>query len=162
VVAKPDVLTAFARRARYFNPFAGSPVCRAAGLAVIDVIERERLMANALSVGSDIIDGLKALAAEYPSTALFICVDFVKDRDSRQPAPRKPSGSSTACGRSTPDQPSGADGHMLKISAAAVLHGERRSVSRRTAGCARLYLDLVKNENSTMKSVAASDVDITY
>lgn len=36
----------------YFNTFGGNPVCAAAGLAVLDVLERENLQKNATDVGN--------------------------------------------------------------------------------------------------------------
>src|SRR5690606_35971191 len=43
VVARPELLTEFATEARYFNTFGGNPVCCAAALATLTVIEEEGL-----------------------------------------------------------------------------------------------------------------------
>jgi 4-aminobutyrate aminotransferase-like enzyme len=93
LIAKPEVLQDFATRARYFNTFGGNPVCCAAGLAVLEVIEGERLMENAHSVGGYMKQGLAELAKRYPSigqvrgAGFFIGVDLVKDRETQKPDP---------------------------------------------------------------------------
>jgi 4-aminobutyrate aminotransferase-like enzyme len=93
VVARPELLEEFGRGARYFNTFAGNPVSCAAALAVLDVIERESLLANAATVGNLLFQGLKAIAKHTPTISdvrgagLFLGVEFVTDRTSRLPAP---------------------------------------------------------------------------
>jgi 4-aminobutyrate aminotransferase-like enzyme len=91
LVAQPEVLADFALRARYFNTFGGNPVSCAAGLAVLEVIENEQLMANAKTVGQYMKKGLESLADRYPSigevrgAGFFIGTDLVRDRGGRQP-----------------------------------------------------------------------------
>ena len=93
LIAKPEVLQDFALRARYFNTFGGNPVCCAAGLAVLEVMENEQLMQNAKSVGSYMKQGLAELARQYTSigqvrgAGFFIGVDLVKDQESHEPDP---------------------------------------------------------------------------
>jgi 4-aminobutyrate aminotransferase-like enzyme len=93
VVAKPTVLEDFSKRARYFNTFGGNPVSCAAGLAVLEVIENERLMANAEDVGCYLREGLNKLASlnssigEIRGAGLFIGMDLVEDQKSRAPNP---------------------------------------------------------------------------
>jgi 4-aminobutyrate aminotransferase-like enzyme len=93
VVARPDVLSDFAAKARYFNTFGGNPVSCAAGLAVLDVIAEEKLQRNALDVGNYIMGGLRRLAQEHDcigdvrGAGLFIGADFVRDRETKVPAP---------------------------------------------------------------------------
>ncbi len=41
MVAQPHILEVFGKRTRYFNTFGGNPVSRAAGMAVLEVIERK-------------------------------------------------------------------------------------------------------------------------
>jgi 4-aminobutyrate aminotransferase-like enzyme len=91
LIAKPELLTEFARSTRYFNTFGGNPVCCAAALAVLDVIADEGLQENARVVGAYLQDGLRALAAkdarigEVRGAGLFIGVDLVRDGASREP-----------------------------------------------------------------------------
>jgi 4-aminobutyrate aminotransferase-like enzyme len=93
LVAKPEVLADFALRARYFNTFGGNPVSCAAGLAVLEVMEEESLMANAEVVGRYMKQGLESLAERFSAigevrgVGLFIGADLVKDRERREPDP---------------------------------------------------------------------------
>jgi 4-aminobutyrate aminotransferase-like enzyme len=90
VVARPDLMRQFASGAGYFNTFGGSPVAAAAGLAVLDVLERESLMANADAVGRYLRDGLSRIAAQHSSIAavrgagLYLGVEF---HEAGRPAP---------------------------------------------------------------------------
>jgi len=66
VVARRDVVDAFYANDRYFNTFAGNPVSCAIGCAVLDVVENEKLQANALRVGTDLKRRLLALRKRHP------------------------------------------------------------------------------------------------
>lgn len=91
VITRPDLLESFASQALYFNTFAGNPVSAAVGLAVLDVLEDEALMANARSVGAYIQTRLDDLADRHPMVAsvrgqgLFFGLELV-DPASRLPA----------------------------------------------------------------------------
>lgn len=93
VVAKHEVLTRFAETARYFNTFGGNPVCCAAAMAVLEVIENENLQQNSRIVGEYLRSGLRELASRYPvigdvrGAGLFIGAEFVKDPESKEPNP---------------------------------------------------------------------------
>lgn len=93
VITTPDIAAAFARRFGYFNTFAGNPVSAAAGLAVLDVVERENLLANAAAAGAALAAGLARLAERHPvigdtrGKGLFRGVELVRDRATGQPAP---------------------------------------------------------------------------
>jgi 4-aminobutyrate aminotransferase-like enzyme len=92
IVARRELVDEFAGHGRYFNTFGGNPVSCAAGLAVLDVIEGERLQQNALEVGARIVDGLWQLADRHEcigdvrGTGLFLALELVMDRDERTPA----------------------------------------------------------------------------
>jgi len=96
VVATRRVSDAFAAGPEYFNTFGGNPVCAAAGLAVLEAIERDGLRANAAATGQWLRAALQALRAEEAShgavvgdvrgAGLFIGVEFVRERASREPA----------------------------------------------------------------------------
>jgi len=92
LAVRSDVLAAFARESRYFNTFGGNPVSMAAGNAVLDVIEREGLLANAQKVGAHLRAALKGLAAKHPligdvrGAGLFVGVELVGDRATKSPA----------------------------------------------------------------------------
>lgn len=92
LAVRPDVLAAFGRECRYFNTFGGNPVSMAAGMAVLDVIEREGLMTNAQRVGSHLRHRLRELAQRHAligdvrGAGLFTGVELVADRAARTPA----------------------------------------------------------------------------
>jgi putrescine aminotransferase len=70
--------------------FQGHPVACALGLATIDIIEREGLLANALSIGDWLRTGL-APAAEFPTVGdirvegSLAAVELVSDKETRIP-----------------------------------------------------------------------------
>jgi len=92
VVTRRDIVEEFSKRAHYFNTFGGNPVSCAAGLAVLDIIEREELQQNALNVGQYLVDGLWRLAEDHDcigdvrGSGLFIALELVSDREARTPA----------------------------------------------------------------------------
>jgi len=71
------------------NTYGGNPVACAAGLATIDLIEKE-YMANAANVGEYALDALEEIKARHPSVGdvrgigLMIGVEFVKDRETKE------------------------------------------------------------------------------
>jgi len=92
VVAQPEYLQRFASIARYFNTFGGNPVSCAAGMAVLDVIEKECLQQNAAKTGQLLINGLNTLAKRFPvignvrGSGLFIGAELVRDSSTQAPA----------------------------------------------------------------------------
>jgi acetylornithine/succinyldiaminopimelate/putrescine aminotransferase len=69
VMAPRDVLRRFAAEPPFshITTFGGHPVSCAAGLAALNVIEREGLLENANRMGSRLMDGLRAIAAVAPA-----------------------------------------------------------------------------------------------
>lgn len=92
LAVRPEVLAAFGRECRYFNTFGGNPVSMAAGMAVLDVVEREGLMANAQRVGHHLRAQIAKLAERHAligdvrGAGLFVGVELVTDRHARTPA----------------------------------------------------------------------------
>lgn len=92
LTVRPEVLAAFGRECRYFNTFGGNPVAMAAGMAVLDVIEREDMVANAQRVGRYLRARLvelatrRALIGDVRGAGLFIGVELVSDRATQAPA----------------------------------------------------------------------------
>ena len=74
------------------STFGGNPVCCAAALATLDLVESE-LMANAVKMGDRLMAGLRKLEAKHAcigevrGPGLMMGVEFVKDRRTREPAP---------------------------------------------------------------------------
>ena len=93
VVTTPEVAASFDNGIEYFNTFGGNPVSCAVGLAVLGVIDGERLQERALEVGGRLKERLTALADEHAvigdvrGRGLFLGVELVNDRDERTPAP---------------------------------------------------------------------------
>ncbi len=91
MACKPEVLSAFGAKVRYFNTFGGNPVSVAAGQAVLDVIESEGLIANARRVGEQLMQGFAELATRYEAigdvrgAGLFVGVELVSDQDQKTP-----------------------------------------------------------------------------
>ncbi|WP_138466364.1 aspartate aminotransferase family protein [Poseidonocella sp. HB161398] len=81
VAARPEIMAAFRGAFGYFNTFGGNPVACAAGMAVLDVIEDERLMANAVAAGAHALERLEELShpliAEARGTGLFLGLELV-------------------------------------------------------------------------------------
>jgi 4-aminobutyrate aminotransferase len=74
------------------STFGGNPVCCAAALATLDLVEGG-LMANAARMGDRLLTGACRLAATHASIGdvrgrgLMVGIEFVKDRETREPAP---------------------------------------------------------------------------
>lgn len=92
IVTRRELVQQFSTHGHYFNTFGGNPVSCAAGIAVLDVIEKEKLQQNALRVGQHIVDGIRSLATRHEcigdvrGTGLFLAVELVSDRYARTPA----------------------------------------------------------------------------
>ncbi len=73
------------------NTYGGNPISCAASLATIDLIENG-FMQNAVEVGAYAMDALEEIKARHPSIGdvrgkgLMIGVEFVKDRETKEPA----------------------------------------------------------------------------
>ena len=95
VITRPEILDHFVERTAFFSTFGGNNVSAAAGLAVLDVLENEDLVASATAVGAYFRAGLEALQRRHPligdvrSIGLAIGVELVLDRLTLEPAPRE-------------------------------------------------------------------------
>ncbi|MGE5198731.1 MAG: acetyl ornithine aminotransferase family protein [Rhodospirillaceae bacterium] len=90
VVAKKRVMETWPRGA-HGNTYGGNPLCCAAALATLDLVEHE-YTANAADVGAYFIEGLRGLQDRHPEIGdvrgrgLFIGMELVEDRASKVPA----------------------------------------------------------------------------
>jgi 4-aminobutyrate aminotransferase-like enzyme len=89
--ARKSLVDGFRAATRYFNTFASSPLQAAVGMAVLDVIERDHLRANARDVGALLKGELAERKArcrtigDVRGQGLFIGVEMVADRTSNAP-----------------------------------------------------------------------------
>jgi 4-aminobutyrate aminotransferase-like enzyme len=65
VITTREIAEAFHTGMEFFSTFGGSNVSCAAGLAVLDVLEREGLAQNSETVGAHLLAGLKALQQRH-------------------------------------------------------------------------------------------------
>ena len=93
VITTPAIAASFASTGiEYFNTYGGNPVSCAIGQAVLDTLEAEDLMGNAARVGAQLLAGFCRLADKYACVGdvrgrgLFLGLDLVKDRRTREPA----------------------------------------------------------------------------
>ena len=93
VVTTPEIANSFNNGMEFFSTFGGNPVACSVGLAVLDVLEEENLQQRALRVGTHLIESLKslqtrnALLGDVRGSGLFLGIDLVLDRETRQAAP---------------------------------------------------------------------------
>jgi 4-aminobutyrate aminotransferase len=94
IIAKESVMSW--DRGSHGSTFGGNPVCCAAALATLDLVERS-LAANAERMGALLLDGFRRLQATHEvigdvrGAALMIGLEFVKDRTSAEPYDALPS-----------------------------------------------------------------------
>ncbi|KEA65237.1 Omega-amino acid--pyruvate aminotransferase [Marinobacterium lacunae] len=92
VVARPDMIEAFSKEAMYFNTFGGNPVSCAVGMAVLDALQEDNLMQNAVTTGAYVTDGLRKLQhkheliGEVRDLGMFFGVELVQSRTGKEPA----------------------------------------------------------------------------
>lgn len=92
VVTTRAIAEKFEQSCDFFSTTGGNPVACAAALAMLQVIEDEKLMQNADITGGLLMSGIKELATRYPligdvrGSGLFIGVELVKDQQTLEPA----------------------------------------------------------------------------
>lgn len=83
VVARAEVMAAFREAFGYFNTFGGNPVACAAAMAVLDVLEEERLVERALDVSGAMLGMLRSLdhplIAGVRGAGLFFGVELARE-----------------------------------------------------------------------------------
>ncbi|MCY4572244.1 MAG: aminotransferase class III-fold pyridoxal phosphate-dependent enzyme, partial [Gemmatimonadetes bacterium] len=93
VVTTREIADSFANGMEYFSTFGGNPVSCAAARAVLAEIRDRGLQEHARTVGGGLLEGLRKLTADHPfvgdvrGRGLFLGIEFVRDRDSREPFP---------------------------------------------------------------------------
>jgi 4-aminobutyrate aminotransferase len=90
VVARKSLMSQW-RMGAHANTFGGNPICCAAALATLDLVERD-YMGNAARVGEYFLSRLRALQDRYPvigevrGKGLMIGMELVENRTSKAPA----------------------------------------------------------------------------
>jgi len=88
---RPEIAASF--KGLQISTFGGNPVTSVAAKATIDLIEEDRLMDNAATVGSYYRKGLESLQDKHEligdvrGMGLMQAIEFVKDRTTKEPAP---------------------------------------------------------------------------
>jgi 4-aminobutyrate aminotransferase-like enzyme/Ser/Thr protein kinase RdoA (MazF antagonist) len=93
VATRREILESFVGETGLFSTFGGNPVACAAGMAVLDVIDREGLQENARQTGEYLRAGLSELMIRYSAigdvrgTGLLTGLELVEDAVAKTPAP---------------------------------------------------------------------------
>jgi 4-aminobutyrate aminotransferase-like enzyme len=69
VLTRREVARAFSPEGEFFSTFGGNPVAAAAALAVLQLMDDERIIDNSKSVGQYLGANLRSLAADHPQVA---------------------------------------------------------------------------------------------
>jgi 4-aminobutyrate aminotransferase-like enzyme/Ser/Thr protein kinase RdoA (MazF antagonist) len=92
VVTTAEIAASFDNGMEFFSTFGGSTVSCAVGLAVLDVVQEERLQDHAQEVGDRLLNRLRGLMADHPlvgdarGSGLFLGVELVKNCETLEPA----------------------------------------------------------------------------
>jgi 4-aminobutyrate aminotransferase-like enzyme/Ser/Thr protein kinase RdoA (MazF antagonist) len=92
VVTTAEIAASFDNGMEFFSTFGGSTVACAVGLAVLDVVQEERLQDHAREVGDLLLRRLRASIGDHPlvgdirGSGLFLGVELVTDRETLTPA----------------------------------------------------------------------------
>src|SRR5215472_3901210 len=92
VITTKEIADSFSNGMEFFSTFGGNPVACAAGLAVLDVLEKEKLQESALRVGAHLKSRLQelqqghALIGDVRGSGLFLGIDLVLDLTTREGA----------------------------------------------------------------------------
>ena len=91
VITRREIVSELAGRTTLFSTFGGNPVSAAAALAVLDVIEDERVLDRVQRTGRALGDALAAVAAGHPGIGdvrgigLAWGIELVTDPSTREP-----------------------------------------------------------------------------
>ena len=93
MITRREIAQRFAAETVFFSTFGGNPVSAAAGLAVLDVLEDERVLPRVQAAGLALRAGIREIAARHPAigdvrgVGLAIGIEIVRDRSTKEPDP---------------------------------------------------------------------------
>ncbi len=85
VITTPSIAASFDNGMEFFSTFGGNTVSCAIGLAVLEVVQEEKLQAHALTIGEQLLHGLKELQKQHDimgdvrGSGLFLGVELIKN-----------------------------------------------------------------------------------
>lgn len=92
VITTRQIAASFNNGIEYFSTFGGNTAACAAGMAVLDILQGERLQANAHRIGKRLKAGLYQLQSRFPLVGdvrghgLFLGAELVEDQQTLEPA----------------------------------------------------------------------------
>ncbi len=95
VACRPDIAAAFDGQSAYFSSTGRGPVSCEIGIAVLDVIRDERMQETAHIIGGFLKHVLNELVGRHEiigavhGRGLYMGVDLVRDRQTKEPAPEE-------------------------------------------------------------------------
>lgn len=95
VITTPEIAASFDNGMEFFSTFGGSTAACAAAHATLSVVIDEGLQEHALILGEHLLQGLRQLQATHDligdvrGRGLFLGVELVSDRATREPAPEE-------------------------------------------------------------------------
>jgi 4-aminobutyrate aminotransferase-like enzyme len=93
VITRREIAARFGDETVFFSTFGGNQVSAAAALAVLDVLDDERVLARVTAAGEALRAAIRELAARYPvigdarGAGLAIGVEIVRDPSTKAPDP---------------------------------------------------------------------------
>jgi 4-aminobutyrate aminotransferase-like enzyme len=90
-----DALEGFSLRAEELHTFANNSLSQMSAIKMLEIIERDDLLANCRDMGSYLADGLRELQRQFPEmgdirqAGLHIGIEMVEDPETREPAVEK-------------------------------------------------------------------------
>ena len=94
-VTRPEIRQAFGEMTGFFSTFGGNPVACSAGMAVLDVLQGEKLMERAQETGEYKRSKMRELMNKHRhlgdvrGSGLLTGVELVRDRKTLEPAPEE-------------------------------------------------------------------------
>ncbi len=91
VACTDEIAEAFDNGMEFFSSFGGNPVSCVIGLAVLEVIEEEKLQQHALEIGNYMLAQWETLKQRHDcigdvrGTGLFLGIEFVMDKSTKEP-----------------------------------------------------------------------------